>query len=511
MIENRVFSDTGLEVEPSELGDKLFTAYQTVFGRKPDQAGYQYYMKDFKGRDLKQVDINNSLANNARELAEQGENNDDTRAAGAFLSAQAIDLRNAKSSTPSGGSQGIAEAVKKVVENPITSAGGSSSQERVTPSNNLKLYSNTIKGLVDGKEVSFNKEFYLQQNPDVAASGIDPLQHFVDTGISKGLAGAPPADTYTPESIRSFIDSLQTQPGGASDAQVVTELDKFGITPAQFAQAYGVPVEGIQARYDAAKQPTAKTQTTDLDYGLSLTGGRPDSVQDRVARGQTGQFFQPILQLGRPKDYMPTERAPKQTFFSEEFNPFDYTAGPQVQSSGTYNPFFAGTSTDLDQTGINRDLFAGAQGEDISSSLMREGSENPYASRMQSMQGTPQTLQSRSVNPDVRTFNPFSGGQNTYTPGSFNPFSGDPNPYAARMQSLQGGPTQGNNIPAPLNNLPTGNPFIPGELASAPMPQNNPFLAAYLAAYGQEGGVGQGGNVQGVSGQGDSGQGGTVG
>lgn len=398
------------------------------------------------------------------------------------------------------------------------------------------------------------------------------------------------------ESIRSYIDNLQAQPGGASDAQVVAELDRFGITPAQFAQAYNVPVEGIQARYEAVKPPKSTSElgdkifagyqqlfgrppdkdgfdywmesfggrdldqaginksllagaqgsdvTSSLDYGLSLTGGRPDSVQDRVDRGQTGQFFQPILQLGRPKDYMPTERAPKQTFFSEGFNPLDYTAGPQVQSSGTYNPFFAGTSTDLgeqiakgyqqvfgrppdkdgydywmnsfagqnlDQAGINKALFAGAQGEDISSSLMREGSENPYASRMQSMQGTPQTLQSRSVNSDVGTFNPFSGGQNTYTPGSFNPFSGDQNPYAARMQSLQGGPTQGNNIPAPLNNQPTGNPFIPGELASAPMPQNNPFLASYLAAYGQEGGVGQGGNVQGVSGQGDSGQGGTVG
>lgn len=150
------------------------------------------------------------------------------------------------------------------------------------------------------------------------------------------------------------------------------------------------------------------------DYLLSLIGGRPGSVESRVARGQTGQFFQPIYNPSS-RDYMPTQQAPAQTFFNQGFNPLNFTAGPQVASSGTFNPFSGGV--------------------------------NPNAARMQSLQNTP---------------------------GMFDPFDGGPNPYAATMQSLPSAPVA---------------------------PQSNPFLASYLAAYGQEGGVGQG----------ESGQGGGVG
>lgn len=48
-----------------------------------------------------------------------------------------------------------------------------------------------------GKELSFDADFYLRANPDVAASNADPLWHYLNHGRHEGRLGAPPKIEYT--------------------------------------------------------------------------------------------------------------------------------------------------------------------------------------------------------------------------------------------------------------------------------------------------------------------------
>lgn len=47
-------------------------------------------------------------------------------------------------------------------------------------------------GVTASAEASFDADFYLRANPDVAASGIDPYRHFIKFGQYEGRPGAPP-------------------------------------------------------------------------------------------------------------------------------------------------------------------------------------------------------------------------------------------------------------------------------------------------------------------------------
>ncbi|WP_114949095.1 M10 family metallopeptidase C-terminal domain-containing protein [Microvirga calopogonii] len=48
----------------------------------------------------------------------------------------------------------------------------------------------TLRTVVSALKVAFNPQVYLQANPDVAAAGVNPLEHYVRFGASEGRAGA---------------------------------------------------------------------------------------------------------------------------------------------------------------------------------------------------------------------------------------------------------------------------------------------------------------------------------
>jgi hypothetical protein len=66
----------------------------------------------------------------------------------------------------------------------------------------------------------------------------------------------------TPAQITTRLDQMAA--GGANDAALRAEMDKYAVTPTQVASAYGVPTQSIQTRYDAAApaSSTANPATT---------------------------------------------------------------------------------------------------------------------------------------------------------------------------------------------------------------------------------------------------------
>jgi hypothetical protein len=57
-----------------------------------------------------------------------------------------------------------------------------------------------------------------------------------------------------------IIDFLLANPG-MSDAQIVSAMDQYGVSPAQMAQAVGLPVTEVQQRYEAVVAPPAPIPT----------------------------------------------------------------------------------------------------------------------------------------------------------------------------------------------------------------------------------------------------------
>ena len=50
-----------------------------------------------------------------------------------------------------------------------------------------------IRGQLVADRADFDREFYLAENPDVAAAGVEPLQHYLTFGFEEGRL-AHPAD-----------------------------------------------------------------------------------------------------------------------------------------------------------------------------------------------------------------------------------------------------------------------------------------------------------------------------
>lgn len=59
--------------------------------------------------------------------------------------------------------------------------------------------------------VQFDAAWYLETNPDVAASGIDPYEHYINQGINEGRRPAP--DALPLRVIRHYNDYRRRQPG----------------------------------------------------------------------------------------------------------------------------------------------------------------------------------------------------------------------------------------------------------------------------------------------------------
>ena len=54
----------------------------------------------------------------------------------------------------------------------------------------LKLPSDTVLSItgepIEQASLVFDPDWYVEQYPDVAAAGVDPVQHFLSTGFSEG-------------------------------------------------------------------------------------------------------------------------------------------------------------------------------------------------------------------------------------------------------------------------------------------------------------------------------------
>lgn len=58
---------------------------------------------------------------------------------------------------------------------------------------------------------------------------------------------------------------------GLSDADIRTNMDKFGVTPEQMARVTGIPLTDVQKRYDTAFTPTKQVTIDDLTGVISPT------------------------------------------------------------------------------------------------------------------------------------------------------------------------------------------------------------------------------------------------
>src|SRR5699024_2637554 len=102
---------------------------------------------------------------------------------------------------------------------------------------------------------------------------------------------------------------LQQNPG-ASDAQIYSAMNQYGVTPEQMAQATGVPLQQVQQRYNAQGM-TNQAQgipTGLVGYERALQGGFEGSL-DAIRQGMrnaqgnlTDQFNQGLAGLNQRTD-----------------------------------------------------------------------------------------------------------------------------------------------------------------------------------------------------------------
>ncbi|MEM5422991.1 glycosyltransferase [Paraburkholderia ferrariae] len=104
--------------------------------------------------------------------------------------------------------------------------------------------------------LGFDREFYLEQYPDVASAGVDPLQHYLDFGITEGRAHS-----------RVFLEKLRSSPKNSSDLNLRDfcdpERDETGakISDEAFRISVLTPTYNIAPRYIRELYQTLVNQT----------------------------------------------------------------------------------------------------------------------------------------------------------------------------------------------------------------------------------------------------------
>lgn len=152
--------------------------FQKYLGRAPEGEGSQYYQEQLtSGRDPREIE---------REIA---------------WSQESIDTN--------------APSVKALLEATL----GKNIVDQLTPEQ-ISEYTKTV---IDPARVyqaapvsqaDFNADYYLAQNPDVAASGLDPYQHYTQYGFNEGRAASDVAPTYATQddNLREVYEQIALDP-----------------------------------------------------------------------------------------------------------------------------------------------------------------------------------------------------------------------------------------------------------------------------------------------------------
>ncbi|WP_322529093.1 bluetail domain-containing putative surface protein [Salinicola sp. LHM] len=128
----------------------------------------------------------------------------------------------------------------------------------------------------------FNTEEYLAANPDVAASGMNPLTHFLQYGAAEGRA---PSDAYQP-----IADGFDTDAYLAANTDVAAAIESGAIDSAyEHWVLYGQFEDTREATYNGGTPVTeitdpASGETSDLTKGAEeITGTAGDDTFNGVA------------------------------------------------------------------------------------------------------------------------------------------------------------------------------------------------------------------------------------
>ena len=128
----------------------------------------------------------------------------------------------------------------------------------------------------------FNTEEYLAANPDVAASGMNPLTHFIEYGAAEGRA---PSDAYQP-----IADGFDTDAYLAANTDVAAAIESGAIDSAyEHWVLYGQFEDTREATYNGGTPVTeitdpASGETSDLTKGAEeVTGTAGDDTFNGVA------------------------------------------------------------------------------------------------------------------------------------------------------------------------------------------------------------------------------------
>lgn len=380
------------EFERFGLGD-VSSLYQNLLGREADPGGLQFYQEQF-GPTIEPEEIDRFLAG--------------TQGTDAPIAQHALDYF--RRTNDKAGMQAILDASVsgRGLTRDILGLIRPDAEARI--SNALADYQQRLQQ----RQIDMQPSRERQQQ--FAAYGPGSLESMLATGYSQ-LFGRD----LDPAGAQFYLDQL----GGRN-------LDQAAVNRYLLGGAQGG--DRLAAR----------------DYELSLTGGRPD-YEARMAQGLSPQYFQPVYRSSY-QDYAPTEAAEPKSFFSEGFNPFDYTSPLSAERRSQISTAMAPNLTATPATG-------------------------PTAN-----------------------FNTYTG-YNPFTPGAVNP-------YATRMARPTVQPTVQPTFPVqqPAVQSPTvqqnmTNPFVrsvgqgvavdfgPSTLRQ-PAPTSFPYLSSYLRAYAKGGGVG---------------------
>ena len=136
--------------------------------------------------------------------------------------------------------------------------------------------------------MAVNAQTYFAANPDVAESyaqnsyGMTPDAfaefHFKNFGAAESRGGSG-------VTTLQILDYLKASPG-LSDAQIASSMKTYGISPAQMAEAVGLPVSEIQQRYDAVTKVTDyEGNKYDRDTILKLAKQITPSLDPNAIKG----------------------------------------------------------------------------------------------------------------------------------------------------------------------------------------------------------------------------------
>lgn len=197
--------------------------------------------------------------------------------------------------------------------------------------------------VLDTLGTKFNPTEYLKANPDVAAAGVDPTQHYLQYGYNEGRA-INPAGVKLNEGFAAF------SPTGAQSAPVISAL--FGSNPSSaISQAYlaylGRPAETAGLKYwqdqvssgalSAAQAVEAIRNSAEGQKWLAAHPLRGDVLEKNTYDYITsiGQY----LNTKHPTGYAvnPLDLA-KIGYVADPNKPGEYNAGPYFLPSSIFEP-----------------------------------------------------------------------------------------------------------------------------------------------------------------------------